>query len=366
MADIASVKTCRICGKDLTGQKRVKDGKGQYHCEPCYQAAAARTNALKAAAVPPPAPQEPADEYDLRPQSPAPNPRVRPASVPIARAPVKKAAPTLVIPSDDEGSRKQILPKNCPNCGHAMLPGRRICIKCNRDVTRMDKLLAMRAGDELPPEKAEVIAGIVGRVMKYTLILVVVGVVVFLAWGAWLMFTPAGPFDEYPKTRNAAVSEFLGYIAKGTEKSYHNAFLLVSFRVRSTNNAQEEQLYRGRFIRMHDDFLKKYGADWPSRAKIENMSPADTTGDAIFEISIGPDAYHIETQVQIPFDEATLNVLSRKAPYYVEDGQKHWGILDVSEYSVNATRHDAGAGPLDVTHHMERRPAPEPVIDNDD
>jgi hypothetical protein len=60
-------KNCKVCGKDTSGLKRIKDPEGSYYCAPCYEIAKARAvNAatpvvppvadLKSPAVPPAAP----------------------------------------------------------------------------------------------------------------------------------------------------------------------------------------------------------------------------------------------------------------------------------------------------------------------
>ena len=40
---VAVQKVCAVCGKDVSGEKRTKDARGRYFCQPCYSSAAART-----------------------------------------------------------------------------------------------------------------------------------------------------------------------------------------------------------------------------------------------------------------------------------------------------------------------------------
>ena len=47
-----SVKTCSICGKDVSAERRTKDASGKYYCQTCYASAAVRAPALRPSPAP--------------------------------------------------------------------------------------------------------------------------------------------------------------------------------------------------------------------------------------------------------------------------------------------------------------------------
>jgi hypothetical protein len=267
-----------------------------------------------------------------------------------SRAPVVKTARVIGAKSGATGvtavaAGPAKLPEFCPNCGAKVFANRKLCMKCNRDVTQMEKVIALKAEEAAGPSKEVVFAEWVGRVARVLMWTAAVAVVVFILWGVKVMFMPGGLWDNYPKTREAAVREFLGYIAEGSEKSYGKAFMLISFRERSTGQGDEETKYRAVFGKMHDEFAGKYGKDWLSKMRLENAGSADLYPDdeVDFRLKVGTDCYTIATQVQIDTTRAAANMtLPRiKKPVYAEDGKNRFGILDVAEYKVHQTRHMA-------------------------
>ncbi len=328
MSSTAIKKICRLCNKDVSSTKRIKDAQGHYYCEPCHHAAVQRGPAPTAAPAPAPRPADDG-EYDLLPSTESapkrPAPTVKP---PVATAPAARPAATPAPASSK-------MPDFCPNCDAPVIKNRKLCLRCHRDVTQMDKLLAMKAEAE-KTSTSEVAANWIGRIVKGALILLVLGIVVFLGIGAWLMFHPAGAFDDYPTTREAAIRQFLEDVALGTDKGYNDAFLLISFRERQTNNTHEDLLYKMVYTHMHDDFQKKYGADWPSKAKIESADPGNTEEVVPYLVTINGDSYHVSTQVQISVEQAIANMtVRREVPHYPENGKRHFGVLEVEEYTVH-------------------------------
>lgn len=115
----SSVKSCTMCGLDLSDKPRTKDTQGRYYCEAC---------AAKAKAAAP------------KPATPATTPAA-PASKPAA-APVVAAAAgidplmdqlvskTLASPPVKEGEAAIVGSGNCPACSAAMAPGAQICLVC--------------------------------------------------------------------------------------------------------------------------------------------------------------------------------------------------------------------------------------------
>jgi hypothetical protein len=297
MAVSSSPKLCRLCHKDVSNAKRVKDAKGQYYCQECHD------NAVRKPAQPVPA------EVDLAPEP----------------APVKK------------------LPEFCPNCGAKVFPNRKLCIKCNRDVTKMDKLIAIQKEAAKGPSSEEKVATIVGKTVKFALILFVIGFVIFCVWGIKLMFTPADPWEQYPTSRTAAVQKWLGYIAEGTPKAYDNAFLMISYRARTVSNANEETFYKFSHMKIHDEFLKKYGNGWLSKVEFEKGEFQGNEAEESIAFKIGDDVYHVETQVQIAIDQVVMNVASRQQPSYADNAKNHFGIIECFEYPAHPR-------PKDVPH----------------
>jgi hypothetical protein len=141
-------------------------------------------------------------------------------------------------------------------------------------------------------------------------------------------------YDHYPKTREGAVREFLKDIADGTDASYAKAYDLISWRERTLGDSGEASRFATVFKHMHDDFGQKYGTDWLSKIKLENKGPNDSyqDDDVDFKMALGDDSYTVATQVQIDETTAVSNMVMprKKKPEYIEDGKRHFGILDVA------------------------------------
>jgi hypothetical protein len=323
----ATAAICCRCNKDVSNEKRVKDARGNIYCEPCYKAALQKQQAGQQQQTPA-APRPPAAPAAAA--RPAQNPAPRPPAAPTVRKPAAAETPAAAP------SAPKPLPDFCPACGAPTLPGRRICIKCNRDMTKLDKLLAMRAANAKASTEAKVGVA-VGIFLKVAVIVIVLGAFAFIGWGIYASVNPGGPFDDYPVKRADAVHDILADIQTGTDKSYKKAFELVSFRERATNNPNEDQLYKMVYKKMHDEFAQKYGNDWLSTVKIENAEPDSTEEVVPFTVTMpNGDVYHVDTEAQISVTQAVANLTVRRdKPEYHENGKRHFGILEIEEYTVH-------------------------------
>ncbi|MEI8196472.1 MAG: hypothetical protein WCI73_11235 [Phycisphaerae bacterium] len=286
---------CRACNKDISTSKRIKSAQGYYYCEACCHTAAKKKS----------------------------------QSVPPLAAPVMMATPAATAPVAPNAA-SAIPFKFCPNCHAAVLPGRILCIKCHRDLTKMDKFIAIQA-EGAKTSTQEIAANWIGRILKVGLILFVLGVVAFVGYGGWTLFHPPGPFDHYPTNRVQAVKDILADISAGTDKSYAHAYMLISTRVRFTSNRKDDA-YKAAYTGMHNDFLKKYGPDWLAKAKITTEFPGDT-GDVVpFLVTINHDEYHIDTEAQMSLASGVEQIMTHEE--HPEGGKAHFGIRDIAEYSM--------------------------------
>ena len=331
-------KICVVCHKDVSNAKRVKDPQGHYFCAECHEKAlqrnpgVAKTAAAAGGAPKPPGVKPLAGAVAVPPKPEADDDDLLPL-VPVATKPVPPAAKGDAPAS--KGPPK--IPEFCPACGTKTLPGRRLCFKCNRDVTQLDKLVALRAQENAGPTKEERFANVAGVVMKIGLIVFVVGVVAFILWGIWLRVAPIDTFDGYPTTREKVVRDFLQNINEGTDSSYDKAFKLISFRERVSNLGNDELKYKIQLKQMREDFIKKYGDDWHSKYQLELVGPDDNYADdeVDYSLKLGEDKYRVATQVQIAVDAAMVNMLraSKLKPVYPENGKNHFGIMEFQGYS---------------------------------
>jgi hypothetical protein len=86
-------KKCVICGKDVSTEKRTKDARGNYYCEPCRLA---RIEAIRASGAPQPA-AAPAEPTALNAVAPPPPPHI---SAPIASPALTVTGTTVAGPGD--------------------------------------------------------------------------------------------------------------------------------------------------------------------------------------------------------------------------------------------------------------------------
>jgi hypothetical protein len=346
MPNTTPQKICHLCQKDVSGTKRVKDPAGHYFCQPCFDKAAAHAPAAKAAQAggrpagakvatthppaakpvavkiaPPPTPPTPqldleplpaSDELDFA-EPPPPTPKPKPIAPPAAARPAPKPG---------------VLPEFCPACGTKVIHGRRLCIKCQRDVTK--PVVSKGAAVD---DRTEAVATFVGKALKAGILAAVLAFVVFCGYGLYIMFfSSRDPFDMYPKTREAAVREFLGHVARGGDAEYDKALKLISFRVRfGTHNENEDTFYKVAFARMHDELAQKHGSDWLSKVKIDKEG-VGSGEDEVLTAVIDDARYAMNVQVQIPAEKALTDRLARKVESYPEDGKRHFGIAEVFDY----------------------------------
>ena len=88
---------------------------------------------------------------------------------------------------------------------------------------------------------------------------------------------------------------------------------------------------------MHEEFEKKYGADWLAKVAIQLDGEGGTTDEptAAFTVKIGSDEYHILTEALMGDMEA-VGLLNTTGPKkYPENGQNHFGIVEVEEYPAH-------------------------------
>ena len=247
-----------------------------------------------------------------------------------------------------------------------MLPGRRICIKCNRDVTKLDKLLAVRARNA-QVSREEKVGEWIGKTIKIAFILIIVGACGFMGYGAWLMFHPGEPFDDYPKSRAEAVHQILADISEGSDKSYEAAFKLISLRVRTTTNEHQDLVYKMVFKHMHDDFIQKYGGDWLTKAKIENEEPGSNEEIVPFTVTLNDEVYHVLSQAQVAGGVSTFeNQLLHGHQEYLENGKRHFGVYEIYEYTVRQKDKDEPQGPTKLRElkPLDDAQAPAPADNN--
>jgi hypothetical protein len=335
----ATAAICCRCKKDVSNEKRVKDKRGNLYCEPCYKAAVQQQQQRMQQQQTATAQRPAAAASSAAPRAAAPS---RPAVTQTIRKP---AAPPPPPPSATPAQTK--LPEFCPVCNAPVLKNRKICFKCNRDLTKMDKILALRA-EQAKVSSEEKVGNAIGSIIKVIFILIVIGGVGFMGYGAWMMLHPGKPFDDYPTTRLDAVKGILAAISEGTDKSYEKAFKLITLHVRTTDNAHQDLVYKMVYQKMHDEFLKLYGPDWLSKTKIEKASdPSDNDEIVPYTFTIGDDVYHIDTQAQIAGGNVSNfeNTLLHGHQEYLENGDRHFGIYEIEEYTVRAKTKDERQGP---------------------
>jgi hypothetical protein len=86
------------------------------------------------------------------------------------------------------------------------------------------------------------------------------------------------------------------------------------------------------YTRMHDDFLSKYGPNWPAQATVQNEEPGSSDEVVPFLITLNHDEYHIQSQAQISTEAAIEAIVNHDD--YPENGKRHFGIRDIEEYSL--------------------------------
>ncbi len=346
MSNPPVVKICNACGKDVTQLKRIKDPSGRYYCEDCYPRDMVIPNAPTTLARKPaqpvassPAPVAPASDPQISPPPPPAAPSADHDLYDITPAPTdtrpKRAAPAVTAPAVPVSSAPPKKLDKCPVCGTPALTSARFCIGCRRDLTQMDKILELRAQGDKGPE-FEKPAKVIGSIVKTSLIILGVIAFIFIVYGIYLTVNPGGPFDSYPTTREEAIRQFFTQIAKGTDKGYDNAYLLISQRERMTNTAtDDERRFLLAFKKMHQDFEKKYGSNWLSRMKIERVGPDEYSYDdeTIYNIVLDKDKYLLTTQVQISITQAVAKrMVIVRPPEVPENGKNHFAVVYIKDY----------------------------------
>ena len=161
----------------------------------------------------------------------------------------------------------------------------------------MDKILAPRR-EHAKVSTEEKLGNAIGKIIKIVLILIVIGGIGFMGYGAWMMLHPGKPFDDYP-TRLDAVKGISAASPKAPTSSYGKPSN-SSTCVRTTDNTHQDSMYKMVYTKMHDDFARLYGPDWLSKAKIEKEDAADNDEIVPFSVTLGDDVYHVLSQLQSP------------------------------------------------------------------
>jgi hypothetical protein len=336
MSDAAPRKVCHACGKDVAAVKRVKDSHGRYLCMPCNDAAIRTAQAAHAPAVVATAAAATVTVPSVEHAAPAPSDDDCYDILPSVNAGEAAASDP-----DNLASKPLVLPRICPNCEAPVLLNRRICLRCNHDLTKMDELILRKAAAAYGPSREEIIGTWISRGILAGLVLVVIGVVIFLGMGLRTIFNPGSAFDDFPTTRVQAINDFFTCVSKG---QYDDAFYLVSFRRRATTNSDEIENYKRLFARMHQDLNKTHGDKWISRLKVESFGNPDALGEVAGHAVMIDDAiYFVSTEVQIPLDQVLANRTTRHPPAYIENGKHHFGVVEVAQYPLDPV--DEGPGP---------------------
>ncbi len=325
---------CRYCSRDVTNAKLVRSPQGHYYCEECCIAAAKR----KA--------QQPVAVSRGKKQKTAREVEAELLDVPVGMVEI------------------------CPNCGEELNSQGCRCEVFGRSKKRgravAEEVEELQEVEERPAKRAKKRAARkakaasdegdfgdkagqwVGTMIKLAFVLVVLGAFGFMGYGGWLMFHPPGAFDDYPTMRSEAVTQILSNISQGTDEGYEKAFRLISLRVRTTPNKNEDVLYKNKFILMHDDFLRKYGSDWLAKAKIESDDPGSVAEIVVFTVTLQGDVYHVLTQAQMSLDASFERGVGDSS--LAENGKRHFGIEEIYEYTIHPPKKEK---PIPVPGFMQ-------------
>jgi hypothetical protein len=349
------IRHCCVCNDNISVLSRVRDPKGRYFCKRCYVMGQIRKQQLAAIAaarnqlaqsppdtIAPPLPQTPSSSppqlapvglsivpcellLDLPPAVPlwapvaeTPEVLITPVQPAPAAAPINPvssiASPTPPLTRSDVTAPAAL----CPLCNGPLPLGHRVCIECTQEMPNLEKLLALREKHTkliLRNKRRRKIA----RSVAIAFVPIALASLALIAYGRWL--APPDPLDHYPTTRAEAVQEILSDIQQGTDKSYDTALDLMSTRAGKPANADADRAYKSAFAHMHDDFLQKYGADWLTKAQIENLFPDDNGPLVPFAITLKNDVYHVTAQSLTP----------ARSP---QNGKQRFGIFEITEYPI--------------------------------
>lgn len=354
----AAPKICRICKKDLSGHKRVKDPAGRYSCPECYADARQRKTVAAAgapglderitpddfslpdlasirpvpepdplpeplldlppASAPPPAPAEPA----APPPAPLTGEEMLLADEPSARKPAAPSKPAAPAPA----SAPQPLPDVCPACQTPVLKkDARLCVRCGRDLTQLAGLQKLRAATAAGPSREEKVGSLIGKTLK---VILWAGLAAALLLGVYVVYTMfvIDKYSNYPTARAKLLRDFFGFVAQGTNQAYVKAWGLVSLEHKALDR---QTLYTARMRALHQDFAKRYGENWIAKLQIDPMEPeVDVHNTSV--IRIDGDAYHVQVTAQVSMDRVLMNASNRKTMR--EDGKICFGISEVEFY----------------------------------
>jgi hypothetical protein len=125
--EVSPAKTCVVCGQDCTDRPRVKDNRGRYFCQPCFQ----KLEQKQKAAAPP---QAVAVAAAAKAPAAKPAARSAPAGGPDLLsdlATMAAAAPAAEIERNCPACSKPLAPNAifCTNCGYNIQTGQRVSVQ---------------------------------------------------------------------------------------------------------------------------------------------------------------------------------------------------------------------------------------------
>ena len=209
--------------------------------------------------------------------------------------------------------------RTCPNC-HAFVPaGRRTCLACRLEVSKMDGFLAAKNAAKKRGFASTQVENSgppfflrPGFIVKTVLLLAVIGLVAYY-------FRPRPPrYLMFPNTPTAAVQQFLQDISGGQDPDFDKAYALVPDSVRDPKNSDEHSDYVQIFDEMNKYFSNEFGPDWYTQTQ---LAP-DAKDPNIIVAKVALETIHIHTADAVP--------AGKKA----QDGA-HFGVTAIDEFNVS-------------------------------
>lgn len=150
-----AAKVCIACGQDCSNKPRSKDAQGRYTCKDCIDRV---QNGIKSAKGPGSVVVKPAAAL---PADAAPKPAAKPAKKPAPKATDPGTEPDFMALF---GSEPPKIGDPCEQCGDAMPPGGRICVRCgfDRELGKRMRTRVVSAPQEKGASKAGAAAGAIG------------------------------------------------------------------------------------------------------------------------------------------------------------------------------------------------------------
>lgn len=208
--------------------------------------------------------------------------------------------------------------RTCPNCSAFVPVGRRSCISCRLEVSKMDGYLAAKNAAKKrgfattqvensgPPFFLRP-----GFIIKTLVVLAIVGGVAYL-------FRPKPPrYSFFPQSPTATVQDFLQDISAGDDKGFDRAYALVPDSVRDPKDSDEHENYVQIYDEMNKYFSAEFGPDWMTQTQL-NPDPKDPN---IIVAHVALETIHIHTADAVPAD--------KKGQY-----GSRFGVTGIDEFNV--------------------------------